>query len=447
MRNTSFRSLSALTLLAAALAAPAVASNAPARDSFSVTDVRVFDGKKAIPHATVVVRNGEIVAVGQNVHAPHDLPQIDGTGSTLLPGFIDSHGHSRDRSELVRSAQFGVTTLMDMWSLPRYVARMKREQERGRATDRADMWSAISPATLPEGYPYNFTPDEIEEPTLSSAAEADDFVDARFAEGSDYLKLMIEDLSVTTPFTIPTLDAETVRALTRATHRHHRLAVAHVTKGSLAQLAVDNGIDALVHVFVDEPISSALVAKIKRKGIFVVPTLSVEESFVDASGGAEVVADPDLGPYLTADEIAYLLSSPGLLTAEQLEIAKANVAALRAVGVPLLSGTDSPIYGAALHRDLELLTLAGLSPREALTGATSAAADAYGLSDRGRIAPGYRADLLLVDGNPLDDIKATRRIRHIWKTGVEIERPLPSLFGAANRSAASTLSPVCGHGH
>ncbi len=63
------------------------------------------------------------------------------------------------------------------------------------------------------------------------------------------------------------------------------------------QLAVDNGIDALVHVFVDEPISSALVAKIKRKGIFVVPTLSVEESFVDASGGAEVVADPRTRDY------------------------------------------------------------------------------------------------------------------------------------------------------
>src|SRR6185295_10002157 len=167
---------------------------------------------------------------------------------------IDSHGHSRDRRELVRSAEFGVTTLMDMWSLPHYVARMKREQDRGDATDRADMFSAISPATLPEGYPYNFTP-QIEHPTLSSAAEADNFVDARFAEGSDYLKLMLEDMSVTSPFTIPTLDAEMVRALTRATHRHRALAVAHATKGELAELGVDNGIDALMHVFVDVPIS------------------------------------------------------------------------------------------------------------------------------------------------------------------------------------------------
>jgi hypothetical protein len=61
-----------------------------------------------------------------------------------------------------------------------------------------------------------------------------------------------------------------------------------------------------------------------------------------------------------------------------------------------------------------------------------------------RTAPGLRSDLLLVSGNPLEDIKATRRIQHIWKTGVEVERPLPSLFGAANRSAASTLSPLCG---
>jgi len=445
MRSFLLRSVSAFALLTAFAVLPASAAAAGPADSFSVTNVRVFDGVRAIPNATVVVRDGEIVAVGPRVHAPSDLPEIDGTGSTLLPGFIDSHGHSRDRRELVRSAEFGVTTLMDMWSLPQYVARMKREQERGDATDRADMWSAISPATLPEGYPYNFTP-QIEHPTLSSAAEADAFVDARFAEGSDYLKLMLEDMSVTSPFTIPTLDADMIRALTRATHRHHALAVAHATKGELAELGVDHGIDALMHVFVDEPISSALTSKIVRKGIFVVPTLSVEESFVDASGGAEVVADPDLGPYLTSDEIAYLLSSPGLLTPEQLGIAKANVGALRAAGVPLLSGTDSPIYGAALHRDLELLTLAGLTPREALIGATSAAANAFGLSDRGRIAPGLRADLLLVSGNPLEDIKATRRIQHIWKTGVEVERPLPALFGAANRSAASSLSPVCGHG-
>jgi imidazolonepropionase-like amidohydrolase len=203
----------------------------------------------------------------------------------------------------------------------------------------------------------------------------------------------------------------------------------------------------LVHVFVDEPISSALVAKIKRKEIFVVPTLAIEESFVDASGGAELAADPDLAPYLTADEIAYLHTSPGLLTPENLDTAKANVAALREAGVRLLAGTDSPIHGAFIHRDLEMLTLAGLSPRQALIAGTSAAADAFGLSDRGRIAPGLRADLLLVDGNPLQDIKATRRIRHIWKTGVEVERPLPSLFGAANRSTKSSLSPVCGHGH
>lgn len=446
MGNAMLRSLSALALLGAVASAPAAAARP--NDSFSVTNVRVFDGRRVIPHATVVVRDGEIVAVGQNVHAPGGLPEIDGTGSTLLPGFIDSHGHSRDRSELERSAQFGVTTLMDMWSLPRYVQRMKREQERDRATDRADMFSAINPATLPEGYPYNFTPDEVETPTLSGPAEAEEFIDDLFDDaGADYLKLMIEDMSVTTPFTIPTLDGPTVRALTRATHERHRLAVAHVTKGELAELAVDNGVDALVHVFVDEPIAPALVSKIKRKGIFVVPTLAVEESFVDASGGAELASDPDLAPYLTADEIAYLLTSPGLLTPEQLDYAKANVAALRAAGVPLLTGTDSPIYGAFLHRDLELLTLAGLSPKEALVAATSAAASAYGLEDRGRIAPGLRADLLLVDGNPLDDIKATRRIRHIWKTGVEVERPLPSLFGAANRSAASTLSPVCGHGH
>ncbi len=77
-------------------------------------------------------------------------------------------------------------------------------------------------------------------------------------------------------------------------------------------------------------------------------------------------------------------------------------------------------------RDLELLVQAGLEPIDALKGATSKAAAAFRLKDRGRIAKGLRADLVLVEGDPTADIKATRAIRRVWKGGVEIDRPLPS---------------------
>jgi len=107
--------------------------------------------------------------------------------------------------------------------------------------------------------------------------------------------------------------------------------------------------------------------------------------------------------------------------------ARGAVTALHAAGVPIVLGTDAnqaqgvPAnvpYGESAHRELELLVEAGLTPAEALHAATGAAADRFGLPDRGRIAAGLRADLLLVDGDPLDDIAATRSIRRVWLAGI-----------------------------
>ena len=99
---------------------------------------------------------------------------------------------------------------------------------------------------------------------------------------------------------------------------------------------------------------------------------------------------------------------------------------LARAGVPLLAGTDAPspgaTYGASLHGELELLVGAGLTPVQALTAATSNAARAFKLADRGRVERGMRADLVLVDGDPTRDILATRRIVEVWKRGVKAER-------------------------
>ena len=103
-----------------------------------------------------------------------------------------------------------------------------------------------------------------------------------------------------------------------------------------------------------------------------------------------------------------------------------NIRTLESAGVPVLAGTDAPnpgtTHGASLHHELELLTSAGLTNAQALAAATSRAADCFRLSDRGRIKAGLRADLILVNGNPLQDIQATRNIAGVWKAGHEIDR-------------------------
>lgn len=425
MRSIS-RLLSVLVLTFAPMSVMAAAPAAPVSDSFAISNVRVFDGSNVIPSATVVVIDGRIQALGSAVTPPAGVPVIDGSGKTLLPGIIDAHAHAHSRQDLERAAQFGVTTELDMWTRQAFAASMRREQERTGAPYRADVFSAINPATTPEGYPYNFSP-MPETPTLTRPEEAEAFVAARVAEGSNHLKIMLEDGSLTW-LQLPVLSRATVQALTDAIHRRGKLAVAHVTKQARAIDAVNDGIDGLAHVFVDEPADTAFLHAAVTHGIFVVATLNAEEAFITTDGGASIVADRDLGPYLTREEIQSLLT-PGpasILTPANLEIAKDNVRRLHEVGVPILTGTDVATHGVSIHRDLELLVQAGLEPTDALVAATSAPAAAFGLADRGRIAPGLRADLLLVQGDPTTEIKATRAIRRVWKGGVEIERALPA---------------------
>ena len=136
----------------------------------------------------------------------------------------------------------------------------------------------------------------------------------------------------------------------------------------------------------------------------------------------------------------------GRAARQSLDAARESVARLRAAGVTLLAGTDAPnpgtAHGISLHRELELLVGAGLSPIEALAAATLLPARVFHLADRGRLAPGLRADLVLVDGDPTRDIIATRRIVSIWKGGIAVERrpAAPEAARPAPVAADGTLS-------
>jgi len=110
--------------------------------------------------------------------------------------------------------------------------------------------------------------------------------------------------------------------------------------------------------------------------------------------------------------------------------ARGTVAACHRAGVTILAGTDanqtaaapaSPPYGSSLHHELALLVDAGLTPVEALRAATATAAAYFGLDDRGVIEPGKRADLVLIDGDPVQDINAIRNVAAVWCAGVQVE--------------------------
>src|SRR5262249_43651384 len=156
------------------------------------------------------------------------------------------------------------------------------------------------------------------------------------------------------------------------------------------------------------------------------PTRTMPDSLVPGAL-ASVAADPRLAPFLSDSQRAQL-ARPALFPplkdiAPRVDATHSLVTAR----VKLLAGSDAggampTLIGLSMHRELELLVESGLTPTQALASATANVADAFRLSDRGRILPGHRADLLLVRGDPTIDITATRDVLHVWRFGVEFDR-------------------------
>lgn len=393
-----------------------------AASTFAITNVRIFDGERAVPRGTVVVADGKIQAAGAGVRPPDGAEVIDGAGATLLPGLIDSHTHTFGNM-LERALVFGVTTELDMFTDPGLARQMREEQARTGAPGRADLRSAGILATAPGGHGTQFG---IRIPTLTRPEEAQAFVDARIAEGSDYIKIVSEDGTAWNR-PLQALDRATVASLIQAAHARKKLAVVHVSTQERARQALEDGADGLVHLFGDSAPEPAFIRAAAGHKAFVIATLTVVESTAGVPSGKALADDLRLKGYLRPEETASLRSS---FPAGKAKLANAleAVRQLKAAGVPILAGSDAPnpgtAHGASLHREMELLVQAGLSPAEALAAATSVPARAFGLTDRGRIAPGLKADLVLVAGDPTADILATRNIVRIWKAGHPVERPL-----------------------
>ena len=383
-----------------------------------IQSARVFDGTDVFATAAVVIRCSRISRIAA-ADEPFDIPAdaiiVEGQGKTLLPGLIDAHVHAWRRDQLERALDFGVTTMLDMGS-SRGLAREANEEEQvGKATDRADLRSAVLWVTAPDSHGTQFG----EVPTLSEPGEAADFVAKRVEAGADYIKVIYDHFKMI-PRPIPTLSRETMTATVEAASAQGRMAVFHSRDIEAMTHAVEAGASGFVHVAVDELPGEDLVQLMSDRGVFVTPNLSLARH-----DGLRLIEDPDIGPMLTESEVENLRNWRSGRSGDGDEIEYQALIDFHRAGVPVLAGTDLPnggtTVGASMHLELELLVEAGMTPVEALRAATSMTADAYGLSDRGRIAPGMKADLLLVDGHPDTRIMDTRKIAGVWKSGVRQE--------------------------
>jgi imidazolonepropionase-like amidohydrolase len=437
-------SLLGLVLVTATAATETLSAQArPAESaSFVIRGAKVFDGVRDLGIADVLVTGDRITAIGRTLRVPARATEIDARGKTLLPGFIDAHVHAY--GDAMRTALvYGSTTLLDQFTDITMASGIRTRQANGEMNDVADLYSAGTLVTSPKGHGTEYG---MVIPTISSPAEAQAFVDARLAEGSQWIKIVYDNGS-TYGMTVATISRETMQAVIAATHRRGKLAVVHIGDLAGAREAIEAGADGLAHLFVDADPDTAFGALLKQHRAFVIPTLSVLESVSSTASGATLVTDAALSPWVTQAAATNLKTGFPRRAGSRAQYshAVATIRALKAAGVPILAGTDAPNpgtwHGISMHREVQLLVEAGLTPIEALASATSIPAAKFRFTDRGRIARGLRADLLLVDGDPLTDIRATRAIAGVWKRGVAVDRaPDRESVVAESRAAAAAAS-------
>ncbi|MGW7488277.1 amidohydrolase family protein [Streptomyces sp. NPDC054786] len=402
----------------------------------AIAGARVFDGEKPLGVTTVLVEGGHIARIGGD--APAGAEIVDGSGATLLPGLIDAHVHT-SRDALALALRFGVTTELEMQGTNTRDNRAHISEDDAVADVRSSGFGITPPGGHPsELFPEGFRPGPppgakpAGEPPLmpfsTTPEEAVAFIPQLIERGSDYIKFMVDDGSVEGHPGLPMLDQATLTAGVAEAKKHGMLTIAHALTVEATRMAIEAGIDGLAHLFMDQPHTDEIINLVKTAGVFVVPCVVLNASMMGITG-SDLADDPRVATRLDADWDKALRSAFGHYPQGKIEDVLATVKALADAGVDLLAGTDVSLplpflgglaHGASVHHELQYLVQAGLTPAQALRAATATTARRFGLEDRGRIAEGMRADLLLIDGDPTSTISDTLNTRAIWRRGTRL---------------------------
>ena len=406
------------------------------------TTVTAFVGVNVVPmdrdtllaNQTVIVRNGRIETIGSSatLRVPVGVRRIDGTGKWLTPGLADAHVHlaylmnGKHNPLLLRLfVAEGVTTIINLLGLPEHLE-LRSKVARG---------EVFGPTIFSSGF-------YVGQPFTRDAAQVDSVVRLQRAAGFDMVKLH------------GAIDSAAYQTLVAATKRDSIPLVGHLPRNLGLTVALDAGQKMIAHAeeylygwFGYKTMNSREQASAladtaamltARAGTWVTPSLRVfgaipaqRQNLDSVLNTPEMKRIPDAMKFdWKPDRNQYLnIPLPALESfRNQYTLLQRLTLALHKAGVPLLMGTDAlataaVLPGTSAHDELQELVAAGLTPFEALRTATANVARFLGQPNEfGVVTAGARADLLLLDGNPLLDIAATKRISGVMVRGRWLER-------------------------
>lgn len=318
----------------------------------------LFDGERLWDGATVTVEDGKILSV-----TACDPAECD--EGLLIPGLIDAHTHIGTRAHIEAMLKAGITATCDVSAS----AELAEHSDKLEIIRSAGM--AMGVVMNPKGY-----------------------VEKAAANGARYIKVLL--------FNTLSIGKAALKGIVKAAHEKNLKVAVHATEISTYRQAVEAGADILLHVPMKEKFPEDLAKTIAEKGIAVAPTLVMMEAFARSGRNGY-----EANHYQNAENAVRLLHESGV---KILAATDANPGSF----VPAVG------YGDTLHYEMKLLANAGLSDTEVLAAATGNVADAFGLTEIGRIVPGKLANLLLLEGRPDRCITDIRKIKKLWINGKSI---------------------------
>ena len=368
-------------------------SSNPTQATLALTNGRLIDGTgtEPITYSTLVMGGNRILAVGpaSEVSIPAGVQIIDLGGATILPGFINAHVHDAyDEARLEAWAQAGVTTVRDEGII-------SGSGQLNRLIALRDQW-AISPQyarLVTTGYMLS-VPGGYGQLDVISVEDAREQVNMELDAGVDVIKLAMESgyAGVTN---LPNFSSEELSAIVEAAHERGTLVTAHITQVKYLEPLLEAGVDDLAHIPNDFVLQS-LIEKIVDQDIYVVPTLTVFEAYGGLKGSSY-----NLGRFVKA-------------------------------GVKIVLGNDYTFIpqnnfnhfdlGMPMH-EINRMSEAGMTPMQIIVSATRNAAHVCGLeAEVGTLEVGKLADILIINGDPLNDLSALAQVKMVIHSGEIIRK-------------------------
>ena len=386
-----------------------------AQRTFALSGARLIDGtgKPPIDNAVVIIRDGRIVSAGPQ--SPNEMlygdQVLDVSGATIIPGLWDMHAHAAQIEWLPAYLGAGVTTFRDMGGEQPYLTAMRDQVASGRG---------LGPRVLLAGLVDGDAAGAFGAVVASTAEQGRAIVDRYKAARFDQMKLY------------SLLQPEVVSAIAARAHELGMTVTGHVPTALGLTKAVEAGMDHVAHLPINgdpqSPATRATIELLARRKTVIDPTLPWNELLGRAPATPLESFEPGFShapPALLANYRSVTNDTDAATARRRVRDSEAMVKALFDAGVPIVAGTDGALPGYSLLRSIEMYVDAGMTPMQAIESATRVPAESMGLArSSGTIEAGKRADLVVLDANPLVNISNIRKIRYVIANG-RVMAPAP----------------------